>query len=191
MRIGFVGVGGTGKTTTLQSVNESLELPVLASVARLVWKDFGITEKDMIDNRDYEFALRVQRAIFDKRLKAEAEMDDFISDRTLLDTYCYMLMWCHQSMSDSVAKSLFVVTLENMKKYDEVYYFPLESFRMTSDLASLNVRAPGAAQGLMLDSLIKGMLLKMFPKFYTVQGTTLFDRVEFIKAVMNTVRASR
>jgi len=91
MRIGFVGVGGTGKTTTLQSVNESLELPVLASVARLVWKDFGITEKDMIDNRDYEFALRVQRAIFDKRLKAEAEMDDFISDRTLLDTYCYML----------------------------------------------------------------------------------------------------
>jgi len=184
MRIGFVGVGGTGKTTTLQTVNEFLELPVLSSVARLVWKDFGITEKDMIDNRDYEFALRIQRAIFDKRLKAEAEMDDFISDRTLLDTYCYMLMWCHQSMSDSVAKSLFVVTLENMKKYDEVFYFPLESFRMTDESASLNVRAPGAAQGLMLDSLIKGMLTKVFPRYFTVRGVTLSDRSDYIKTEM-------
>ena len=183
MRIGFVGVGGTGKTTVLTAVNKVLGLPILPSVARSVWADFGITEKDMTDNRDYDFALTIQRAIFDKRLLAEMDYGGFISDRTLLDTYCYMLMWCHQGMTDSVARSLFVVTLENMKKYDAIFYFPLEAFRTTDETSGM--RAQGAAQALLMDNLLKGFLLKAFPGYSVVPGAGVEQRTEHI---LDTIR---
>jgi len=181
MKIGFVGVGGTGKTTTLKDYQEVTgeEIPVLYSHGRQVWKDFGVTEADMVDNRDYDFALKIQREMFDRRLKLEDQLEDFISDRTLLDTYCYMLMWCHKAMTDNCTESLFVVTLENMKKYDYVFYFPLESFR-TACVDGL--RAAGMSQAIMLDSLLRGMLEKMYPAFVKMRSGSKEKRVAQIQA---------
>ena len=130
-----------------------------------------------------DFALTIQRAIFDKRLLAEMDYGGFISDRTLLDTYCYMLMWCHQGMTDSVARSLFVVTLENMKKYDAIFYFPLEAFRTTDETSGM--RAQGAAQALLMDNLLKGFLLKAFPGYSVVPGAGVEQRTEHI---LDTIR---
>jgi len=157
MRIGFCGIGGTGKTTTLYAVQGHIKdrhLPVLKSVARGVMDKLQITEKDQIF-KDEKKALELQEGIFEERMRVEKVLSQsgspgFISDRTLFDTFCYMSMWCHRSLSPEKYETYKYLALENLKTYDRIYFFPSWAFRKN---ANEGVRAGDQPQADIMESL--------------------------------------
>ena len=81
MLVGFLGVGGTGKSTTLSLMGD-LGLPRLESVARWVFAKHRLTEKDLLE-QPVEKCLKVQREIFEAKLKADDTFHHGITERIL------------------------------------------------------------------------------------------------------------
>jgi len=179
MRIGCCGVGGTGKSTAVNGlIDRCRDLPILLpSVARRVWEELGWAEKDNPNKSPIERRI-AQQMIFDARLKKEEEMESFISDRTLLDTYCYMLLWSHEAMSDALAQQLWLVVKSNMQKYHRIFYFPLRGFRVEEHD---QVRMNGYPQALILDALLESCLVTMDLKYNKMWETKQEKRVAIME----------
>lgn len=175
MKIGFLGVGGTGKSTTLDLLDE-LGLPRLESVSRKIFKKHGLTEQSLYD-QPVDVCLRIQREIFEEKLKSDYNFHHGLTERTLLDTYCYMLMWCHRGMSNHLVKSLEMVTEENLKQYNMLFLFPIKHHHKPSD----GFRASGLAQSYIIEALLVGNLKKFgFPYFEVPPGCP-DERANFVE----------
>src|SRR5712664_1281602 len=96
MKIGFCGPGASGKSSLLDYLTENkiVDCKKLPSVSRSVFARWGWNEEDQGIKPLSEVYL-LQQDLFNERLKSEAEAGNcFISDRTLLDSFCYMLYRC-------------------------------------------------------------------------------------------------
>ena len=175
MKIGFLGVGGTGKSTTLNLLEE-LNLPRLGSVSRSIFQKHGVTESSLIE-QPVDVCLRIQREIFEAKLKSDFDFKYGLSERTLLDTYCYMLMWCHRGMSDHLVKSLEIVTEENLKQYSMLFLFSTKYHFKPAD----GFRASGLAQSYIIEALLVGNLRKFGFPYLEVPAGCPDERANFVE----------
>ena len=73
MKIGFIGTGGTGKTSTIKQLGD-LGLPLLESVSRAVFKEWGWKEEDQ-RKATPELVWKFQKTIFDRKLIQEEGLE--------------------------------------------------------------------------------------------------------------------
>lgn len=184
MRIGFTGTGGAGKTTTLNSMVKADPTlpPVLLSRTRRVFERWGLTESQQEDMSPEDRWL-LQKDIFSSRLEAESECSDFISDRTILDSFAYCIHRCYQVIDDTSFHELKSMVIDNLIKYDVIIYFPITTkFNPPDD----GMRQQGFAYRYQIDSLIKSVLIEMLDrdmtsKIHILRSTDLNDRTEEIR----------
>lgn len=156
MKIGFIGAGGTGKTTVINELKD-LGYPLFPSVARSVFKARGITEADQWKMSPLEL-WDLQKTIFQARINVESQMgDDYIADRTLLDNYCYCLNWCDQALKDEDIEWIEEHVIESLKTYDLLFYFPVEEFYQQND----GFRIESKAYAYKTDALMRGLIERL------------------------------
>lgn len=158
MKIGFIGTGGTGKTTTIDLLRPMLEeagiqVPYLGSVTRQVWEKWGAVESDQ-DRWTPEQKLEFQMEVFRTRMAAEEEMDHhFISDRTLIDHSAYAIFRCYDAMTDAQFDKMLDDLVDNVQGYDRLFYFPI-TFVPEAD----GLRQTGEAVRTAIDYIMRGLI---------------------------------
>jgi hypothetical protein len=175
MRIGFTGAGATGKTTTLNVFAEfNPNIPVLPSSNRSVYKKWNLTEEDQ-EKMTFEEKLRLQEDIYEARFKSEEEYEQsgFVSDRTVLDNFCYQQIRCYDAMDQDMLDEKRVQVKKNMRKYDLICYFPI-TFRPVGD----EIRYANPVFQNMMDNFVFAELHKMdlWDKTITVRTGTPEER---------------
>lgn len=152
-RIAFLGAGGTGKTTTAETVAELLELPLLVSAARKVYNDGSLSE-DLVADFDAEKRLELQTAIFDQKIQNDLAYE-YIVDRTALDHFAYCLVYCGKDLSNEQYLELEERTrLAMIGTYSHVFYFPFGYWTANAD----GVRSTSLAHQSQIDAIIVGYI---------------------------------
>lgn len=177
MKLGMIGAGGTGKTTTLDLLNTSL--PKIRSVMRETFQEFGWTELTL-KGVDPSEVWRFQKTCFDKKIVQDQSFTEGIAERTLLDHLMYCYYYCCHQMDDNVARAMEALTLENMGKYDLLIYFPVGVFKPADD----GLRQNGFAYQLLQDAIIRGLLNRMQLRYVTVGHHSVDERVQSINYVI-------
>lgn len=152
-RIAFLGAGGTGKTTTAETVAEYLELPLLVSAARKVFNDGNLSE-DLVLDFDAEKRLELQTAIFDQKIQNDLAYE-YLVDRTALDHFAYCLVYCGKDLSDEQFLHYEEKTrLAMLGTYSNIFYFPWGYWTPDSD----GVRSTSLAHQSQIDAIIVGYI---------------------------------
>lgn len=154
MKVGFIGAGGTGKTTVLGLLKDC-GVPVMAGVSRGVFKERNLTEDSQLTMTPQE-KWELQKEIFARKLQQD-QIEDRISDRTLLDHFVYCLLRSTESIGDSTVTAYEALVRENLMKYDVLVYFPLAEFWSADD----GFRQSHRAWALSVDSIARGLLEKL------------------------------
>jgi len=123
IRVGCVGAGGTGKTTTAKDVETLFKLPFNKSASRIVYEELDMTEEKCAKLPDEE-KYKLQFKIFEKKIELDKAFT-YVSDRTLLDHWAYCLMYCGAFIPDSQYFEFEDMVRTHMKTtYSHIFYFP-------------------------------------------------------------------
>lgn len=188
MRIGFTGAGSTGKTTTLNHLVEHhlSDIPVLPSSNRSVYKKWNLTEVDQ-ENMTFQQKLELQEDIYEARFESEEAYKEsgFISDRTVLDNFCYQQIRCYDAMNQEMLDRKRDEIKVNMMKYDLICYFPV-TFRPSDD----EIRYGNPVFQNMMDNFVFAELHKMnlWDKTLVVKTGTVEERANQIANIVNAIR---
>jgi predicted ATPase len=186
LRVGFTGAGGTGKTTTIETLKAKYsryeDLTVLKSASRIVYEEQNLTET-IVASLTPEGKLDLQSAIFNKKIVQDDAQLNFIADRTLLDHWAYCLMYCATYMPPEAYSSLEAVARKHtLATYSHVFYFPWGYFEAPDD----GVRSGSKAWQHAIDSVIVGHLVNWgIPAVEVPQSYGEDYRAEFVH---NTIR---
>jgi len=185
MKIGFTGAGGTGKTTTLNILSEMYpDIPVLPSNTRSVYNKWNITEVDQ-ETMTFQDKLRLQEDIYAVRVEAENKCDrGFLSDRTILDNFCYQQVRCYEAMDHPMFMEKRKLIKENMRQYDFICYFPITFAPVGDDVRYGNPVFQNLMDNLMFAELHK---LDLWKKVLTVGAGSPEDRAHKIMKLVETL----
>tara|TARA_B100000745_G_C20136055_1_gene389399 strand:- start:583 stop:1143 length:561 start_codon:yes stop_codon:yes gene_type:complete len=186
MKIGFTGAGSTGKTTTLNLIKDEVNVPILPSSTREVFKKWNIKE-DQQENMSPEDKLLLQNDIFDMRDRIEIEAGhSFISDRVLLDNFAYSLLRCYLAMGREMVDSKEAQVLENLKTYDLLFYFPITFTPIQDEMRHANYALLKT-----IDSIIYAFLTKHGFDFITVPAGSPEDRAKYVLSFITEMESSK
>jgi len=181
MRVGFIGVSGTGKTTVMNLMAEQ-GYRVKPSLIRDFFTKSGRVEADQ-DKMTPQEVWDLQKSIFDWKVEYDMESleGNSIYDRTLLDHYVYCLHRCSSIMSVSVAESMKLLVKENLSRYTHLFYFPCSTKWSTED----GFRQIGTIQ-IAQDLMIQGFTGELFGKtVYPMPFMTPEERVKYILDIVH------
>ncbi len=198
MKIACIGPGGSGKTTLVDYLVEHkiVDCKKLESVARQVFREYGWTESDQLD-KPIQANWEVQKAIFERRQIAERHAGScFISDRTLLDTFCYGLYRCASAIGDEEYRRLWKQTQLNLSTYDLLLLFPYydnsrwtredDKFRQMTNLAygkTMEVLMFEFCEAMRSRTLLDGHPTKIV-EFIKIQDVSVSERARMIERVV-------
>jgi len=157
MKIGFVGSQGCGKTTSAYKLAAELkrmgnDVYVLSEVARSC--PFKLNE---------QATQKTQMWIFGKQLTREqsSKGDILISDRTLMDSFCYGIRACPEFF-----KPLTPFMKEYLKTYDYIFYLePNDNYLLDDGIRSTNKDFRNE-----IDKIISKYLVELDVKHITVNS---------------------
>lgn len=131
-RIAFMGAGGTGKTTSAKFISNELKIPLIKSASRTVYEKRNLTEEKVSKMSPIE-KLELQTEIFNAKIELDKQFN-YITDRTILDHYCYCLAYCADFMNNDQFV-YFEETVRTLMKstYSKLYYFPWGYWTPKSD----------------------------------------------------------
>lgn len=187
VKIGACGSGKTGKTTALKGLDDALGIPFLPSVARPVLSKYDVTDVDQFKMQP-EQMVRMQKEMIWKRIEVEQRCASFISDRTLMDHYAYVLYYCGRMMEAPDWKLLEETVAENVRTYDLIFFFPILNFNPPSG----GEISDDYSYRTTIDLLIRGIIDKMELPVLRVPALGLEGTAEFVKMHAKAVlRAAR
>lgn len=158
MKVGFIGVGGTGKTTTLEGLFTML--PKIKSVIRPTFEEWGVTEEGVL-TMDPQRRWGLQKLCFDRKLALDITWHTGIAERTILDHLMYCLYYCSREMGDSAFSMMETLVRANLDRYQLLLYFPFPEVEVPSDGFRNSGRAIQVVQDLILQGLIERFKLKV------------------------------
>lgn len=185
MKVGFIGAGGTGKTTTMRLLSD-MKFEQAQSVARSVLTKHNATEETMSRMAPEERWI-IQKEMFEKRVELEDELEHqssryvpfkVITDRTILDHATYCFYYSANVISDSTAYAMELEVRRIMEKYNKLFYFPLGYFDPPDD----GVRKQMYAYRAVIDSIMRGFLRRLALGQYVVPAGTPEQRAEWVRA---------
>jgi hypothetical protein len=153
VKIGMIGTGATGKTTTAQLVEAAIPEAYVPGVARLVFAEAGIREGQQrfmspIDKWE------LQKRMFDRKMKLDVENPSGIFDRTLMCHLAYCMFRCDDQINVATCKIMMGLAAENLRSYDLLFYFPVYDWRLKDD----DLRETGFTYRMTIDTLLKGLM---------------------------------
>ena len=121
-RIAIVGSFSTGKTTLAEALARELELPLLPEAAREV-VELGF-------KLDKDATAETETLIFLKQLNNELGTEEFVGDRSLIDTMAYA-GWVLDNQARTKETALWDECLKLAERrlrtgYSHVFYLPIE-----------------------------------------------------------------
>ena len=174
MKVGFIGTGGTGKTTTVKLL-EDLGLPYVKSTPRSVFAKYGITEAGQAKITP-EQRWSIQHEMFDLKLELDAANPHGLFDRTIVDHLAYCYYRAADIIPDDVASVMEQTAQENMRSYSLVFYFPILPFDGNDGL-----RQQGWAYRASIDAIMLGFLNRFRVSYFTVQPGTPEERANMVR----------
>lgn len=138
MKIWIVWAHWVGKTTIINELSwneafRNIDIEIIPEIARSILKEMD-EQWHAVDvmnfNRDQIFQLN--KSLIFRQMQAEDWLNNFISDRTILDVLAYSMYLLWENSKEY--EFLFWVVKEYMKdvKYDVVFYIPIE-FKNTEE----------------------------------------------------------
>lgn len=159
-RIGFIGSGGTGKTTVAEKILEARpDFQLMPSAPRAVMAKRGLRD-NMLRTLPPDVALDLQREIWRQKVKQEQEWKDYkyIADRTLLDHFAYVLYRAgHVIVTPEELREKEEAIRRDLLTYDLVYFFPTGEFLPPRD----DFREHSAGYFHALDTIMRGLIAKL------------------------------
>jgi len=170
MKIAFIGTHSTGKTTVFNELKKYL-------------KDYTFyTEiiREMIKNNknipiNEESSILTQTIFFNYYLNMLWNKDNFISDRSIIDVFSYTFYLYKRNLDFyPIYKIQKEFVLEDWKKYDYLFYFPIEF-----DLVEDGVRSKDPKFRKEIANIMEDFIDQHNIKVYKVTGS-LNERLNFI-----------
>lgn len=156
MKIGFVGAGGTGKTSTATILAPKLNLSQMKSASRIVYEARELTEEKVFAMNPHE-KWQLQHNIFNTKIDADDLTPAFVADRTLLDHWAYCLLYCATNIKNEEFVRLEALVRKHMfATYSRIYYFPHGFWHAKGD----GVRQDNIAWQSAVDAILVGHILK-------------------------------
>lgn len=183
MRVGMIGTGATGKTTTLNLLgNNPSGFEKMGSVMRETFEEWHWKEADQLTALPEE-VWRFQKTCFDRKIQKDLDWQgrNFIAERTLLDHLMYCYYRCAHLIPDSVAETMFLLTKENMQRYDLLLFFPYTS---TYEIPDDGLRQPGRAYRTVTDAILRGFIRKLKLKTLEIPEGTPLERVSLVRSAI-------
>lgn len=173
MKIVIIGSSSTGKTTLCKElVNIGIITKIISVDAISILKKNNLTNIDNLTKSEF---LCFQEEIFECRERIESIENDFISDRSFIDGFAYLM-----------AKKLpYLKYLKkyhnNIKDYDYIFYLPINLIPYENNL----YRSKNEKFNILVDENIKAILKKLKLKYHIIDTSILNERVNFINEVIN------
>jgi predicted ATPase len=181
--IGFMGAGGTGKTTTATLLAEEMRMPLIPSVSRGILTKYFKTEEEQ---REAPPALvyGCQKEISEAKLKQDRECTanplGGVCDRTPLDQLTYLIYRCGNSMDEVVYNSWLRRAYEGLANYDRLFFFPLVTFPENDD----GLRETAYGYRATIDLIMRQLIQEMGISPIWVPEGSVRKRIDFIKERM-------
>ena len=158
-RVGCMGAGCTGKSTTADYLVERFEFPRLHSSSRTLYEEEELTEDKVLDMDDDD-RWELQGRIFDRKIDMDDNTPSFIADRTLLDHWAYCLMYCASNMTNAeFQKHETLVRKHMLSNYSVLFYFGWGYWDIDVEDQD-GVRSTKDAWQSAIDSIIVGYCIK-------------------------------
>lgn len=136
MRIGIMGAQGVGKTTLLNALRSEpyfKDFTVCNEVTRKV-KSLGFPINE--DGNDITQELIVREHLFNL-----AMYDNFITDRTLVDSYVYTnYLQAHHKVTSNVLMTSLTAMIRNIGKYNHLFFIRPEFNLVNDGVRSLDIK---------------------------------------------------
>jgi AAA15 family ATPase/GTPase len=168
MKIGFTGTAGVGKSTLVDAL-DYLGLTRAVNIQRILNKhcQFPINKNG---NALSQSAISAHYAL------EVLTTDNYITDRTVIDTFAYMF---EGGLTSDEKTKIFNMYKSTIKEYDYLFYIPIE-FEPPED----GVRVTDIGYRTIIDKHILDILKFQNTPFYTITGTVP-ERVQQIKEIIN------
>jgi len=184
IRVGCVGAGGTGKTTTAKEVEKQLKIPFNKSASRIVYEEMNLTEAKCAKLPDEE-KYQLQFKIFEKKIELDKAFT-YVSDRTLLDHWAYCLMYCGAFIPDDNYFTFEETVRTHMKTtYSHIFYFPFGYWFENGD----GVRQDHQSWQSAIDAIIVGYIHRWNLSVFEVTQTN--GAVYRTQHVINTIKGGK
>jgi deoxyadenosine/deoxycytidine kinase len=162
LRIGICGAHGTGKTTLLNEISKTHNIPPLQRLIRSFYENIGINNFELLPK---DVRNPIQNYLLINQIENENKTEgDFVSDRTAVDYISHTVLDTNKSLSElDIYKNLIK---ERLARYTHIIYCPVE-FEVEEEFlrAALDKRAE-------IDKIIKQHLdLWIAGKYLTVTGS--------------------
>jgi hypothetical protein len=178
-----MGAGATGKTTLAQLFKREYDLPFLGSVSRPVFTERGLTEADQYKMSPKE-RLDLQLAIFGRYLDQKIGLKSYVSDRTALDHYAYILYRGAESLTSEQLEDLEDKVLRDLNQHHMLVFCPIGLIKPLED----TFRDKTPANRIIVDALIRGFLDRWNVTYFVAGGGAPEERYASLKRAMRSNR---
>jgi nicotinamide riboside kinase len=187
LKVGFLGAGGTGKTTVakLLEANSSIPEKFHGSVSRPTFEKFGIrTEADQMNMTPAQ-RWELQKAISFAKMNQDLETRHGIFDRTPVDQMAYSLYRCADIMGEEEFNFMHKYVERFTSQYDLLFFFPIYFW---GDTVADGMRQTNYAYRRTYEIILQGLLDEMRLQYIMLPDADPESRAEYITAEMETAR---
>ena len=174
MKIGFCGAGGTGKSSLAPELAKRMDLPLIKSPSRAMFKKHKIETEDAQNEMSSQDRWALQLDIFkaiDEQYKTEKEG---VFERTHLDNFFYALHQCYEIMDKNDVKFFARTTHLGLASLDYIIHTPLYDWGDISD----GMRTASYASRTLADAFIRNFLNEHQFRYYVTADEPVPLRLE-------------
>lgn len=155
MKITVSGGGGIGKTTLINHIKDELEqYVVIPDYIDTILCERGLKSPREMDDK---LAREIRLEALERKINAENESTNFLSDKSVGDYYAYWQIWTMNIATESEKRKFYDLVKEHVDTYDKVIIPPFGRFKIEDN----NIRNTNWYHQFRVHTLIKEIYNKM------------------------------
>lgn len=158
LKVGFIGTGGTGKTTVANLIRNRIPEPFVGSRNREVFAQLGYSGESFQTANTAEQNWKIQHALITAKVDQDVTHPVGLFDRTPIDHIAYCLHRCADAITDSEWDWLWNKYSGLITLYDILFYFPIYDWENAHEDG---FRQTNKAYRTKIDFLMQGVMAEM------------------------------